>query len=126
MPITFEATGNFKRTENFLKRLSNADYIKALNGIAQEGVSRLKAATPKDSGETAASWSYSVKKTRGGYTISWDNSHVEKGVPIAIILQYGHGTRNGGYVAGRDYINPAMRPVFDSMAEQAWKVVTSS
>jgi hypothetical protein len=89
------------------------------------GVAALQAATPVDSGVTAQSWYYEIKKERDTYSIIWGNSHVVDGAPIAVLLQVGHGTRNGGYVQGRDYINPAIRPIFDAMAAEAWKVVTS-
>lgn len=124
----FEITtsGSFSRTENFLRRMSKGDIFRALDGYAREGVSALASATPVDSGLTAASWGYEVSRSRGSFTITWTNSHVVSGVPIAIILQYGHGTGTGGYVQGRDYINPAIRPVFDKISENVWKAVTSS
>ena len=84
----------------------------------------MSAATPVDSGETAASWDYEIANKKGSARIKFTNSHIVKGVPIAIILQYGHGTRNGGWVEGRDYINPAIQPIFDELAEKAWKEVT--
>ncbi len=85
----------------------------------------LASATPRDSGETASSWAYRIEKTRGRYSIVWYNTHIESGVNIAVILQYGHGTRNGGWVEGRDYINPAMQPIFDEMTAELWKQVTN-
>lgn len=97
-----------------------------LSKYGEMGVLALSRATPKDSGETARSWSYEIEKTGSGYKLVWKNSHVNKGVPIAIILQYGHGTRNGGYVQGRDYINPALRPIFDGIAADSWKEMTSA
>ena len=124
--IVFEHSGSFKNLDAFLSKMSKADISSLLNTLAQEGVRALQSATPVDSGLTAASWGCKVSGGRGGYTITWTNSHVVSGVPIAIILQYGHGTGTGGYVAGRDYINPAIRPIFDRIAEQAWKVVTSA
>lgn len=96
-----------------------------LNRYGEQGVAALAAATPVDSGNTAGQWSFKVIGNRKEATILWTNSHIINGVKIAIILQYGHGTRNGGYVQGRDYINPAMRPVFDKMAEDVWKEVTN-
>lgn len=124
--ISYTVKGSFKNLEAFLGKMSKADIFAALDVYAQEGVRALRAATPVDSGVTASSWGTKVEKTRGSYTISWTNTHIVSGVPIAIILQYGHGTGTGGYVAGRDYINPAMKPIFDKIAEQAWKVVTSA
>ena len=90
------------------------------------GVDALAAATPVDTGKTAASWTYEIEKKNGSYSIVWLNTNVNKYVNIALILQYGHGTRNGGYVKGRDYINPAIQPIFDKIAEDAWREVTDS
>lgn len=104
---------------------SNSAY-RILSKYGEMGVLALSRATPKESGETARSWSYEIEKTDSGYRLVWKNSHVNKGVPIAIILQYGHGTRNGGYVQGRDYINPALRPIFDGIAADSWKEMTSA
>ena len=101
-------------------------YIDVLRKYGQAGVEALAAATPKDTGETAASWSYEIVQTRNGYSIFWNNSNVNRGVNIALILQYGHGTGTGGYVRGIDYINPAIRPVFDEIANAAWKEVTET
>lgn len=122
--ITFTHKGDFGKTTKFLKRASKADILQILHRYGREGVSALAAATPVDSGETANSWSYEVSGSRGSYTITWTNSHINQGVPIAVIIQYGHGTGTGGWVQGRDYINPAIRPVFDSIAESAWREVT--
>ena len=97
-----------------------------LDKYGQKGVDALASATPRESGETANSWSYEITGGDGNYAIQWNNSHVNKGVNIAIILQYGHGTGTGGYVVGRDYINPAVQPIFDEMAETIWKEVESS
>ena len=124
--IVVETKGNFKRTEKFLDLMSKSEIYSSLEKYAREGLAALVSATPQDSGETAAAWSYEVKVTRTSASISWTNSHIVNGVPIAIILQYGHGTRNGGYVQGRDYINPALRPVFDRIADDVWKKVTSA
>lgn len=103
--------------------MKNLKLDKILRRYAEQGVSALRSATPTDSGLTANSWSYTIESGKNTSTIHWTNSNINKGVNIAVILQYGHGTRNGGYVAGRDYINPAMRPVFDKMAESAWMEV---
>lgn len=117
--------GDFKQTEKFLKQAFGRKYLNVLESYAQQGVQYLASATPVDTGYTASSWGYEIIQNDDGFSICWNNTHVNKGVNIAIILQYGHGTRNGGYVVGRDYINPAMRPIFDKMADAAWKEVTS-
>ena len=124
--ISFKHRGNFSKTEKFLNAVKGAKYLNQLDKYGQEGVNALSAATPVDSGKTASSWTYEITKTPNRTIISWHNSNVNQNVNIAIILQYGHGTGTGGYVEGRDYINPAMRPVFDNIAEAAWKEVTSS
>lgn len=118
--IIFRQKGDWKKTRKFLKRCSDLDLDDVLNRYGQEGVDALAKATPKDTGKTAASWSYEVTKGRESAVITWKNSNIVDGVPIAVILQYGHGTRNGGYVEGVDYINPAMRPVFERIAARAW------
>ena len=118
--IIFRQKGDWKKTRKFLKRCSDLDLDDVLNLYGQEGVDALAKATPKDTGKTAASWSYEVTKGRESIVITWKNSNIVDGVPIAVILQYGHGTRNGGYVEGADYINPAMRPVFERIAARAW------
>lgn len=118
--IVFKQKGNFKKTRKFLKRCSNLQLDDLLDQYGKEGVEALARATPKDTGKTAASWSYTVHKSDGRITITWSNSNIVDGVPIAVILQYGHGTRNGGYVEGVDYINPAMRPIFERIAQRAW------
>lgn len=124
--ISFSSKGSFSKTEKFLSAMSRGDIFDTLNGFGREGVSALASATPKDSGETAGAWGFKVSKGSSRATIEWTNSHIVNGVPIAIILQYGHGTGTGGYVQGRDYINPAIKPVFDKIADKAWKVVTSA
>lgn len=126
MPITFESSGSFDKTEKFLLKLSRGQMFKTLHKYGQEGVNALSRATPIDSGETATSWSYEVSSSGGGASITWTNSHMAGGAPVAIILQYGHGTGTGGYVAGRDYINPAMKPIFDKIANEVWKAVTTA
>ena len=123
--ITFHHKGNFQKTDNFLKKAKQGDYFRSLEKFAQEGVNALASATPIDSGKTAASWDYTISRSKGSLSITWTNSNINDGVNIAVIIQYGHGTRNGGYVQGRDYINPAIRPVFDKIAENVWKEVTS-
>lgn len=121
--VMFRQKGDFRRTSDFLKRANRLNLDVILNQYGQEGVEALRAATPKDTGTTANSWSYTVHKGMGSITITWSNSNIVDGVPIAVILQYGHGTRNGGYVQGTDYINPAMKPIFDKIAQRAWKEV---
>ena len=121
--IVFRQKGNFKNTERFLKRANRFSIDQLLERYGQEGVEALREATPKDTGLTANSWYYKVKKETDRITITWSNSNIQNGVPIAVILQYGHATRNGGYVEGIDYINPAMRPIFDRIAARAWEEV---
>ena len=121
--ITFKHKGNFERTDRLLKGAKEKKYLKVLDKYGQEGVAALAAATPTDSGFTAESWDYKIQNGNGGYKITWTNSNINDGVPIAIIIQYGHGTGTGGYVQGRDYINPAMRSVFDNIADKAWEEV---
>lgn len=122
--IVFKHKGNLKKTTKFLERTLKGDYLKNLDKFGREGVAALALATPVDTGKTAESWDYCIEKITDGTKIVWTNSNVNKGVNIAIILQYGHGTGNGGYVQGRDYINPAIRPIFDRIADDAWKEVT--
>lgn len=124
MKIVVEHKGSFKRTERFLKRASKINYKSILEKYAQEGVAALAAATPVDSGVTANSWDYEIRVSQGRYSIAWTNSNIVNGVQIAVIIQYGHGTRNGGWVQGRDYINPALQPIFDKIANELWREVT--
>jgi hypothetical protein len=124
--IVLKTTGKLKKTEKFLSKMSRFDIRRILNKYGEEGVNALAENTPVRSGETASSWRYKVSINNGIATVTWSNTHVEKGVNIAIILQYGHGTRNGGYVQGIDYINPALKPVFNALAEEAWMEVTSA
>lgn len=123
--ISFKHKGSFAKTEKLLTKSLGKDYRKILEQYAKQGVEALSNATPIESGETASSWYYEIIQNGSSLSIVWKNSHNNKGVNIAIILQYGHATRNGGYVRGRDYINPALRPIFDKLAEAAWKEVTS-
>ena len=124
--ITISSKGSFKKTDAFLARMSKGDIFSSLDNHAQRGVDALANATPIESGLTAQSWTYEIRKKRGLYQILWKNTHLEDGRPIAILLQYGHPTGTGGYVQGRDYINPAISPIFDQIANDVWKVVTSS
>ena len=126
MTISFDASGDFKNTERFLGKVGKLDIMPALRALAQAGVRALSSRTPIQSGATAASWGYEITVSRGSSTITWTNSHTNAGVNIAIILQMGHGTGTGGWVAGRDYINPAIRPIMDQIAEDVWKVVTTA
>lgn len=121
--ITIKAKGDFRKTESFFNRLIKADYLSILSKYGRRGVDALAAATPADSGKTASSWEYQIVDSGNSASIIWSNTNVNKGVNIAVILQYGHGTRNGGYVQGRDYINPAMQPIFDEIANEAWMEV---
>lgn len=122
--ITIKQRGGFDKTEKFLKKSFGRNYLAVLDKYAQEGVAALSAATPIDSGLTAVSWGYEIVQKDNYISIIWTNDNENDGVNIAIILQYGHGVRGGGYVEGRDYINPALRPIFDKMADAAWKEVT--
>lgn len=124
--VIVKQKGDFSKTEKFLNSTSKKLYYRNLQKYAEQGVAALASATPVDSGTTANSWGYEIRQTKNSVSIYWTNSNVNKGVPIAVIIQYGHGTRNGGYVQGRDYINPAMRPIFDKIAESVWKEVISS
>ena len=122
--ISFRQKGDFSNLTNFLERAKNAIHIGDLDKYGKAGVAALASATPVDTGLTASSWYYEISNKNGSAMISFHNSNIQNGVPIAIILQYGHGTRNGGWVEGRDYINPAIRPIFDRIADDAWKEVT--
>lgn len=125
--ISIKSIGDFDKTEKFLENIEKERYINdVLDRYAQEGVRALAEATPIDSGLTASSWDYEIEKSSNGYIIHWLNRNINKNVNIAIILQMGHGTGTGGYVQGIDYINPAMRPVFDKIVDEVWKGVTSA
>ena len=123
--ISFVHKGNFNNTEKFFDRIMHRGYKDTLASYGERGVKALAAATPKDTGKTADSWTYSIEEGKGTVSIVWSNTNVNKGLNIAVLLQYGHGTRNGGYVQGRDYINPALRPLFDEIANKAWEEVVS-
>lgn len=124
--IRFRHKGDFWHAEHFFKRASKVSVVEILKRYGQEGVRALASATPVDSGATAAAWDYEIEQNGDSYSIYWTNSNVNDGVPIAVILQYGHGTGTGGYVQGIDYINPAMQPVFERIANDAWEEVISS
>lgn len=121
-----QSKGDFKKTFGFFEKAKEIVHLGELDKYGREGVAALAAATPKDTGRTAASWMYEIVRNDGSASIIFSNTNVVDGVNVAIILQYGHGTKNGGYVRGRDYINPALRPIFDKMAEEAWKEVTKA
>jgi len=124
--ISFATSGSWKKTEAFLRKNSRGDFFQGLDGLAREGVNALAKATPVETGLAAESWTYKIEKSRASLTITWNNTDVETGFPVAIMLQYGYATGTGGYVAGVDYINPAMRPVFDNIRDKVWKAVTSA
>ena len=121
--ISFRQKGDFKRLNGYFERFREGLKIGVLDRYGEEGVQALSEATPKDTGLTAASWRYRINRGNGTMSITFDNTNIQNGVPIAIILQYGHATRNGGYVEGIDYINPALRPIFERIAEEAWEEV---
>lgn len=126
MPIKFTQRGSFSKTNAFLQRLKSAEYLAQLEKFGQIGADALKSATPEETGDTANAWTYEIIKRPGYYSIQWENTNTEEPghIPIAVLIQYGHGTRHGGFVQGRDYINPAMRPIFDQIASDMWKEVT--
>lgn len=120
------STGDFRKTEKALNTLKSDKIFKSLASYGQRGVDALSSATPVDTGDTAGSWKFQTGFTNGKYSITWLNTNNEGGVNVAILIQYGHGTGTGGYVAGRDFINPAMRPVFDHIVEDLWRQVTNA
>ena len=122
--ISFRQKGDFSKLSRYLIKTQKAVKKRDLDHYGEEGVAALASATPVNSGLTARSWYHKITEENGSVTISFHNSNIQNGVPIAIILQYGHGTRNGGWVQGRDYINPAIQPIFDEIANKAWKEVT--
>ena len=123
--ISASSSGSFDSIESFLKKAASGSIFNTLSRYGQEGVNALAAATPKDSSETANSWTYEIVQDGKSWSIIWGNTNVVDGTPVAILLQMGHGTGTGGYVEGRDYINPALQPIFDRIAAEAWKAVTS-
>lgn len=122
--ISISQKGDFSKTTRYLDRIRKTSKIGVLDKYGREGVAALSSATPVESGQTANSWYYKINSSNGSDSIEFYNSNVNKGVPIAIILQYGHGTGTGGWVEGRDYINPAIQPIFDRIANELWKEVT--
>jgi len=124
--IFVKVLGSFDKTNAFLNSMAKLDIAGVMDSCGREGVTALEAATPLDSGLAARSWFYEVTISDGLYTIAWSNSDVESGFPVAVMLQYGYATGTGGYVQGRDYINPAIKPIFDQIADKVWKAVTSA
>lgn len=124
--ISFRHKGDFSKLTSFLERAKDFVNISDLDKYGEEGVAALSSVTPVDTGLTASSWYYKTEHKPGSVSISFHNSNIQNGVPIAVILQYGHGTNNGGWVQGRDYINPAIQPIFDKIVNNAWKEVTKS
>ena len=122
--ISFRQKGDFSKLTRYFEKLKETVKLGELDKYGREGVAALESATPIDTGETAKSWYYKITNANGSATISFYNSNIQNGCPIAIILQYGHGTKNGGWVEGRDYINPAIQPIFDEIANNAWREVT--
>ena len=122
--IKFRQKGDFSKLTHYLEKVKETVKLGDLDKYGREGVAALASATPVDTGLTASSWRYEIQHGNDSVSIAFYNDNIQNGVPIAIILQYGHGTRNGGYVQGRDYINPAIKPIFDKITEDAWKEVT--
>lgn len=122
--ISFRQKGDFSKLNRYLEKVKEAAKIGVLDKYGQAGVAALSSATPVKTGKTANSWYYEIERQNGSVSLIFKNSNINKGVPIAIILQYGHGTGTGGWIQGRDYINPAVQPIFDKIAEDAWKEVT--
>lgn len=123
--ISIRSKGDFKNTEKLLKKSIGRNYISVLEKYGRMGVEALRDATPKDTGKTAGSWEYSIEQTGSRLSVVWSNANLNKGVNVALLIQMGHGTGTGGYVEGIDYINPALAPIFDKLADAAWKEVTS-
>lgn len=123
--ITFSKSGDFSNTERFLKNVANDSFFANLDSYGKAGVQALADNTPRDSGETAMSWGYKVIRSRTNPGIEWYNTNVNDGTSVAILIQYGHATKSGGYISGRDYINPVIRPIFDKIAADIWKKVTA-
>lgn len=124
--ISFNVTGDSSRTQEFLQNVKRINILSIMESCGEEGVAALTSATPVDTGLAAGSWSYDVNANNGVYTIYWTNTDVENDFPVAIMLQYGYSTGTGGYVQGRDYINPAIKPIFDEIETKVWRAVTSA
>lgn len=123
--ISIRHKGDYAKLTRYLEKLKSTARVSVLDKYGKAGVEALSSATPVDTGLTASSWYYKVEHSNNSATITFCNSNIQNGIPIAIILQYGHGTGNGGWVEGRDYINPAIQPIFDKIVDDAWKEVTS-
>lgn len=121
--LTFKHSGNFHKTDNFMKKNKSNEYTSILTKYGKKGVTVLSAATPIDSGTTSISWDYIIEQTKSGPVLQWINSNIVDGANVAILIQYGHATINGGYVPGYDYINPAIKSIFDDMADEIWKEI---
>lgn len=124
--ISVTSSGSFKNLESFLRKTKKLDIMAILRKHGAEGVAALSRATPANSGLAAHSWDFKVSKTKTGCEIVWTNHDIENGFPVVIMLQYGYATGTGGYVEGVDFINPAIRPIFDKIADEVWKAVTSA
>ena len=124
--IKLTSKGDYSKATRYFERMKEVAKVGKLDHYGRLGVEALSQATPVDTGLTASSWNYEILRSRNGFTLRFNNTNIQNGCMIAIILQYGHGTRNGGYVAGRDYINPAIQPIFDEMAEKLWKEVRNA
>ena len=122
--IGFRQKGDFSKTTSYLTKLKSSTRLEALDRYGKQGVAALASATPVDTGLTARSWEYKIERTATSVSLVFHNTNIQNGIPIAIILQYGHGTGTGGWVQGRDYINPAIQPIFDQLAKDAWREVT--
>lgn len=122
--ITFESHGDYRKTNSFLRKLLKLDPIHILEKYGELGVQRLAEATPKDTGKTSQSWSYEIHRSGNDYTLTWNNSNIAEWVPVVILLQYGHGTRGGTWIEGRDFINPAIRPIFDELSKELRREVS--
>ena len=121
--VRIKVKGSFRKTKKMLEQAEACDFRRILEKYAIEGVAALTLATPQDTGETAADWGYEIEYGKGKARIHWTNKNMKDGVPIAILIQYGHATKNGGWVEGRDFINPAIQPIMDKIAENAWREV---
>lgn len=124
--FSITTSGSFDNTRRLIERAQKLDILNVLRECGEQGVSALRSGTPKDSGLAASSWSYRVEQKGHIYSLSWHNTNLENGYPVALMIQYGHGTGTGGWVAGQDYINPAMKPVFDNITDRVWKAVTKA
>lgn len=124
--MTYTYSGDLKGTRGFLNRLKQDRFVDRLDKYGQMGVKALRDATPRDTGKTANSWDYVIEQNKDSVTITWTNSNENRSIPIALLIQYGHATRNGGWISGIDYINPALKPIFEQIATLAWKEVSES